>query len=229
MINEKTPSSDKKRILRGLLALASLAALGVALYFLVGKPLIRFAGDTARFRAWVDGSGVWGRLGFLGMMIAQIIVAFIPGEPLEIAAGAAFGVVEGTGLCMLGALIGGTAVFLFTRRFGMRFASAFFPMEKLERAPLLNNPKRLSLCALILFLIPGTPKDLMTYCAGLTSIRLGLWCCITSLARFPSIITSTLGGDALGMGRTGFALAVFAATMALSAAGLLVYRRLSRG
>ena len=46
--------------------------------------MFRFVGDTARFRAWVNGHGVWSRLSFLGMMMFQIIVAFIPGEPLEI-------------------------------------------------------------------------------------------------------------------------------------------------
>ncbi|MDO4572123.1 MAG: TVP38/TMEM64 family protein [Clostridia bacterium] len=217
----------RRRVLRAVLCLGGFLAVCAALYFAVGRPMIRFAGDTERFRAWAGESGVWARLAFIGMMSLQIIVAVIPGEPLEIAAGCAFGAVEGTALCMLGALIGGVAVFLFVRRFGLRFVNLFFSTERLMQLPLLREPRRLNLLALILFLIPGTPKDILTYCAGLTAMRLPVWMGITSLARFPSIITSTLGGDALGAKKYGLAAVVFAVTILLSVAGLVVYGRLA--
>ena len=76
--------------------------------------------------------GVWAPVLFTGMMILQVIVAVIPGEPLEIAAGYAFGAVEGTFLCILGTFIGGMLVFLLVRRFGLRAVEVFFPAEKLR-------------------------------------------------------------------------------------------------
>ena len=66
-----------------------------------------------------------------GMVVLQVVVAVIPGEPLEIAAGYAFGALEGTLLCMVGTWIGGLMVFLLVRRFGVRAVEIFFPLEKL--------------------------------------------------------------------------------------------------
>ena len=83
----------------------------------------------------------------------------------------------------------------------------FFPQEKIDKLRFLRDQKRLTRIAFLLFLIPGTPKDIMTYCVGLTNMKLSTWMVICTLARIPSILTSTLGGDALGtkkpMGRGG--------------------------
>ena len=76
--------------------------------------------------------------------------------------------------------------------------------------------------------MPGTPKDLLCYFAGLTDLSWGKWLLICSLGRVPSIITSTVGGSAVGGRQYLFAILVFAGTMALSAVGLLIYRGLCR-
>ena len=77
-------------------------------------------------------------------------------------------------------------------------------------------------------MLPGTPKDLLCYFAGLTDIRFPVWLVICSLGRIPSLVTSTVGGDALGTGHYWFAGVVFAATLAVSSLGLLLYRRICR-
>ncbi len=74
-------------------------------------------------------------------------------------------------------------------------------------------------------MIPGTPKDLLTYVAGLTKIRLLPWVVLTSIARIPSVVTSTISGNALGLERYGLAIIVFAATALVSGAGMLLYHR----
>lgn len=67
--------------------------------------MLKFVSEPEKFRAWVDGHGIYGRLAFIGMMVLQVFIAIIPGEPLEIGAGYAFGMWEGTLLCMAGALM----------------------------------------------------------------------------------------------------------------------------
>ncbi len=214
-----------------LFAWAVLAA-GVILIALVcwtvGKPMIEFVSQPERFRAWVDSHGLWGRIAFVGMMALQIIVAFIPGEPLEIGAGYAFGVAEGTLLCLLGALLGGTVVFLLVKKWGRPFVTLFLSEEKLDSLKFLQDEKRLNLIAYLLFLIPGTPKDVMTYLVGLTPMKLPFWIFLTFTARFPSVITSTVGGDALGTQNYSFAIVVFLGTALLSGLGLLGYRAILR-
>jgi uncharacterized membrane protein YdjX (TVP38/TMEM64 family) len=76
---------------------------------------------------------------------------------------------------------------------------------------------------LVIFAVPGTPKDLLSYFAGLTDIRFPVWLLICSFGRIPSVITSTIGGDALGTQNYFFAVAVFAVTLAVSGLGLLAY------
>lgn len=105
---------------------------------------------------------------------------------------------------------------------------AFYPKEKIEALPILNNPKKRNILTFLLFLIPGTPKDLLTYGIGLTDMSIPLYLLLTTAARFPSVITSTIGGDAVGEKKFLWAVVVFAATAAISGLGLLVYRRISR-
>ena len=94
--------------------------LSALVFYYAGKPLIQFVQEPERFRAWVDQQGPLAPVAFVGMIILQIVVAVIPGEPLEIAAGYAFGAWYGTLLCLLGAFVGRTMVFLLVRRFGTR-------------------------------------------------------------------------------------------------------------
>ena len=114
-----------------------LAVMGLVTWF-VGRPLISFAKEPEKFREWVNGFGVWGKLIFVGLIVLQIIVAFIPGEPFEIVAGYAFGTFWGTLLCVVGEVIGSVLVFLFVRRFGMKVAEVFFPQEKLQKLKFLH-------------------------------------------------------------------------------------------
>ena len=223
----RTPE-EKRRMKRTIAAIIAFAAFLAIACVLVGRPLLKFIDDPQKFRDWVDTHGIWGRLSFVGMMALQVIVAFIPGEPLEIAAGYACGVWEGTGLCMLGALIGGLVVFLFVRSFGRRAVEVFFPPEQIDSVRFLRAGRELNFLVFLLFFIPGTPKDVMTYCVGLTKMPLGTWLLISSTARIPSIVTSTIGGDALGLQNYQFALIAFGVAAALAAAGVLIYRNLNK-
>lgn len=216
----------KKQLTIGVLVLILL--LFAAIFWFVGRPLLRFVEEPEKFRSWVDSSGLWGRLAFVGMVILQVIVAIIPGEPLEIGAGYAFGALEGTLLCMAGLVAGSAAVFAFVRRFGVKALELFFSREKIDSVKFLQNSKRLNLLTFIIFFIPGTPKDVLAYAVGLTRMKLSTWLLITATARIPSVITSTIGGDALGVGNHLFAIIVFAATVLLSLCGILIYRRISR-
>lgn len=211
-----------------------IAGTGVAMFLLLtglvcwyaGRPLIRFVGEPEKFRAWVDERGFRAHLAFLGMVVLQVIVAVIPGEPLEIAAGYAFGALEGTALCVLGESIGSALVFLAVRTLGTRAVDVFFPPEKLKALKVLQDEKRLTFWMFVIFLIPGTPKDVLSYFAGLTPLPFHSWLAISLIARFPSVVTSTVGGNAIGEQRYLFAVTVFAATLLISGLGALVYNRI---
>lgn len=192
----------------------------------IGVPMVRFVSQPEEFRAWVQEYGIWGKLIFVGMVILQVIVAIIPGEPLEIGAGYAFGAVEGTLLCLIGIAAGSTLVFLLVRKLGVRLVEVFFPVEKIRSLRFLQDTRRLNRLVFLVFFIPGTPKDLLCYFVGLTQMKLPTWIAISFFARIPSVITSTLGGDALGTQKYLQAAIVFGAAGIISAAGLYFYHRL---
>lgn len=220
-------SNKKRRIIMTLLLLVILIASGVAVYY-VGKPLIAFVSDSEGFRSWVEANTWWSRIVFIGMQIIQVVLSVIPGGAFEIAAGYAFGAVEGTILCTVGTTLGSVLVFLLVRRFGVKLVLLFFSEEKLRSAKFMQNENRLSLILFIVFLIPGAPKDLLCYAAGLTNIKLSRWIAITSIARIPAITISTVGGNAIGTESYSFAVGVFIFTIIASLIGILIYRRITK-
>ncbi|MDE6881162.1 MAG: VTT domain-containing protein [Oscillospiraceae bacterium] len=227
MSSSRPLTEKQKRWIAGT-GLLLFIVLSVLACWFAGRPLIQFAGEPERFRTWVDQQGVWAPVLFLGMIILQIVVAIIPGEPLEIVAGYAFGAVEGTLLCILGAFVGRVMVFLLVRRFGTRAVEVFFSLEKLQSLKFLQNEKRLTFWVFFLFFLPGTPKDVLCYIVGLTRLPLRSWLLVSAVAPIPSIVTSTIGGDALGMGNYAFAALVFSITLLISGLGLAAYHAVCR-
>lgn len=216
-------SKREKRMLGIGLILIYCLATALVCWF-VGRPLLRFASKPQQFREWVDIHGIWGRIGYVGMVLLQVFVAVIPGEPLEIGGGYAFGTAEGTFLCILGSTAGSMLVFAFVRYFGIRVVELFYSREKIQSMRFLRSSRKRDSLFFLLFLIPGTPKDFLCYFAGLTDMKWGTWLFICSVGRIPSVITSVIGGDALGTKNYSFALLVFAATIAVSLVGVLIYR-----
>ena len=220
--------TDRHRKLLYLAAVVIFVLFCVLVGWYIGVPMVRFARDPDLFQAWVDRSGIWGRLLFVGMVFLQVIVALIPGEPLELAAGYAFGAVEGTILSMAGIVLGSWVIFSLVRRLGPKFVEVFFPERDLKRLSFLRNPKKAKALAFILMCIPGTPKDMLSYMAGLTPLSLKEWLTIVVVARIPSLVTSTVSGGAAGEENYVLAAVMLAVTLILSGAGMLYYRKICK-
>ena len=224
----KRTLTDKQKKTLSILAIVIFVLLSAALAWFVGRPIIRFARQPEQFRSWVDGHGALGWVAYAAMVFLQVVVAVIPGEPLEIAGGYAFGAWVGTLLCLAGAVLGSAAVFALVRRWGRPLAEVVFPKEKLDKLQFLHSsPKRTALLWLI-FTAPGTPKDLLCYFAGLTDMKWRTWLLIATVGRLPSIVTSTVGGSALGEQNYRAAVIAFAIALAVAAMGYVIYRAVCR-
>lgn len=180
------------------------------------------------FREYIQGFGALGWLVLLGLQVLQVFVALIPGELLESAAGFAFGPVMGTVICYAGLVIGSSMVFGLTRKFGVRLVEVFISREKINQLRFINTEAKRNGLIFLLFFIPGTPKDLVTYFVGLTDIQLGTFLAISLVARIPSVLSSTFGGHMLGEGDYWGAILLYGITALVSLVGMLVYRRIVR-
>lgn len=183
--------------------LAIAIIVGIIIYmFPVMRKLSTKEGQLA-FKEKVSSSGILGLLMLFALQVAQIFLIIIPGEPIEILAGMCYGPIWGTVFIMVSAGIISTIIFSLVRKYGKRVVYNFCDKEKvakIENSKLFKNPNKIEMIMFILFLLPGTPKDLLAYIAGLLPINPVKFVLISVFARFPSVISSTLAGANLAVG-----------------------------
>lgn len=220
--------TEKHKKIAYILALIIFIGFMASATVFIGSPMVRFVENPEAFRAWVDTSGAWGQLLFIGMVVLQVVVAIIPGEPIELVAGYAFGFWQGTLLTVAGFLIGSWLVFILVHKWGIKLVEVFFSQEKLQKIQFLHNEKKAKVILLILMLIPGTPKDMISYFAGLTKIKVWQWLAIVGFGRLPSLITSTLTGAAAGVEKYCLSAISLGVTLVITLIGIWYYRRICR-
>ncbi len=179
-------------------------------------------------RDWASEHPILGSILMTALCAVQVVVALVPGELVELASGYVFGAFWGTVLCLAGITLGSVCAIVLTRRFGRKLVESFYPREKLESLPILNDPSRRNALTALLFFIPGTPKDLLTYVIGLTDMSVFRYILLTTLCRLPSVLMSTLSGDALGDNSILRGIWFLIATGAVSAAGYFIYLTIQR-
>lgn len=221
----RTLTLRQKRI--AVIAAAAFAgvALGIACWrYLPGA--VAWLLDARAVRAFVDEWGVASRAAMVGINMLQVVVAVLPGEPVELASGYAFGFWEGTGLCLLASALATALVYGAVHRWGWRVAGLFFDRSMLDRFAWLRDERRLELVMFVVFLIPGTPKDFLTYFAGLTRARFVPVLLIATVGRIPSIVTSTVAASSFGSGNYAVTAAAVIVSVVLALIGLFIGRRL---
>lgn len=175
------------------------------------------------------GNSFSGAFMLLGLQLLQILVPILPGEPIEFLAGMCFGTIGGMVLTFIGAFLSSVVIFYCVRAFGKNFIVTFFGEDKLtkiENSKMFSNPDKIETILLILFLIPGTPKDLFTYVAGLLPVKPSHFFLISTFCRFPSIITSTFAGSNLVDGNITLCVVAYIITFIISGIGIVIYRKM---
>lgn len=228
---EKSGKTKKRLRMAGLLLLAA-AVLALTAAFL---PWLWRIGDLQSeesraaliaFRSYTDRIGIWKYPLMLFLQVAQIVVAIIPGGPMQILMGFVFGTWQGLILSLLGALLATWLIIFGVRRWGVRFAGLFVKKEKLEKLSHLGSPRKRDALLFLLFLIPGTPKDVLTYFAPLSGVDTVLLTFMVTIARIPALLSSVYIGATLSEGNFAMSLLFFALTAVLGIGGILVYEKI---
>ncbi|MDR0512999.1 MAG: VTT domain-containing protein [Treponema sp.] len=186
-----------------------------AMYFLRDLQDPQYA---QQFTDWVSELGITGVLVLFAIQVTQIVVAVIPGGPVQMIAGAAYGVWKGLIIMIIGCIFATIIIFVTVRRFGVPLVKYFFGAHVMEKWSFLSNSKRTAHAIFIFYLIPGLPKDFFVYLGPLTRLSLFHFTTISVFGRLPAMLSSTAMGDAAMRGNWALFLSVFAVT---AVAGIL--------
>ncbi len=190
-MSDVVPETPGRRAIPfAIIAIGLVALLAIVL---VGREAGAY---VPRFAQWVDALGPWGPVAFV-VGYAVAVVAFVPGSVLTLAAGAIFGLVEGTLVVFLGATLGSTAAFLVSRYIARgavarrvegdrRFAAIDSAVERQGRQ-----------IVFLLRLSPIFPFSLLNYALGLTRVRLVDYV-VASFGMLPGTLLYVYSGKVAG-------------------------------
>ena len=207
------PHKKRYKALKIILAILSLAIIIFAITYII--PVMTELSTTdgkIAFRNKVQSTGFWGMMSLFGLQVAQIFLFILPGEPIEIVAGMCYGSFWGTVFILISAALISTGIFFMVRKLGKSFVYEFCneeKVEKIENSKLFQNPRKVEIILFLLFLLPGTPKDLLVYIAGLLPIKPSRFIIISTLARIPSVVSSTYAGEKILAGNYKMAAIVY--------------------
>lgn len=223
----------KTKVLKiSVLILVIILILAIIIYLMpVMKNLTNKEGQVA-FKEMVEETGFLGMLALFGLQVVQVLLIIIPGEPLEVLAGMCYGGIGGLIFITISNLILTSIILMLVRKFGRKFVYEFYNkkrVDKIEKSKIFQNPKKVEILMCFLFLLPGTPKDLLVYIAGLLPIKPVRFIIMSSLLRFPSVITSTYAGANLILGNWKNTLLIYAITLAIVGIIGLIINKIDKG
>ena len=169
----------------------------------------------------IRSKGAVGVLILLGLQLVQIIVAFIPGEIVQIAAGMLYGPFFGTLIVLSGCILSSAFIYAIVKRLGSPFVHSMFNEEHTEKIKKFEDSGKLNVIVFVLFLIPGMPKDLLTYVIPLTNMRISTFLLLITLGRIPGVILSTYASAGLANGDIKTSLIIFGIAVVLVILGML--------
>ena len=223
--DRRTPARTAHRV-AALAAYPLLFGAMLAVILLYREQIWTIATRPEELRQWVGGFGATAPLAFMAVQALQIVVFVIPGEVPQIAGGYLFGIAGGLALTVAGSALGSAIAFLASRFLGIEFLRAILRDEQLDRLQRMASSPRATMTFFLFFLIPGIPKDVLCYVAGLSRLRLSLFLVIATVGRLPGIVGSVMMGDAAAEQRWLFAGIVMAIALVLFGTGVLFRARL---
>ena len=161
------------------------------------------------------------------LVFLQILVPIIPGEPIELLAGYLFGKSLGTVICILAESLSSIIVVLLVKKYGKKIINIIFEDTKLKRLEHLTKRKAFIVFS-ILYILPGTPKDLMCYLIGISSFDLISSLLVVTIGRIPSIITSTISAGLLKERHYVAATLIYVITILVCFVDIYLYNHFSK-
>lgn len=216
----------KIKLLLKTLLIALFLVAGVFATVKYGPYITRLASKPRWLKHILASYGFRGVFVFILLQVLQVVAAAIPGEVIQLAGGYIYGIWLGTLYSLAGILLGSVIVFYISRLLGYSIVKAFVSQKNLEKLNFIMNSSKSEIAMFILFLIPGMPKDILTYIAGLTPVKPVRFFVIITAGRLPALFASSCIGYSAGKGDYAMTVALSVAAVVLFAAGVLLKDRI---
>ncbi len=225
----KKQKAKRAMIVINIIAIIFFALLTVlfGIYYWDELKMLSTEQGQIEFSQKIKETGGWGVIILILIQMFQVVVAFVPGEFVEIVAGMLFGPYLGLLLALTGLALGTIAIFGLVKIFGKPFADINISEKGKGRLKFLESETRALTILFFVFLIPGTPKDFITYAIPFTKIGMWKFILITSIARIPSIITSTIVGEAITTGKMANAITITIITFVIALIGIIFNKKIT--
>ena len=221
---------NQKKIKIIKITLTAVILIVLAIFFWKIAPFMKDLSTTEgqiAFRNKINSMGFLGLLLLFSLQVLQILLVVLPGEPFEVLAGMCYGTWGGWLFITLSVLITTIIIFFSVRKLGKKYLYNFFKKEKVEKimnSKLLKNEANLEMVLCLIFLLPGTPKDLFVYIGGLLPVKPLRFILIATLVRFPSVITSTMVGANITKGNWKISLLIYLLTFVAVAISMVILK-----
>lgn len=225
------PSVEPKRFGRTLSRFFSLVAfpaviVGILLLvYLMRGDLMSVFSSPERVQAWVEEVGMAGPIVFVLVQFVQVVIFVIPGEVVQIAGGYLFGALFGVLYSIVGIAAGSMFNFFIARLLGVPFVEAVFPEKHVEQFRRVANSPKAKIGFFLFFLIPGIPKDILCYVAGISSMGPLAFFAISMSGRLPALVGSNIIGNAAASEQWPLAIGIFAGSVVLFGLGFFYRKR----
>lgn len=209
----------------GIILFAALIAYVSIIY---GHTLTGTVTSQEEIGQLLSSFGMKSFLVFILLQASQIVFIPLPGEFVQLAGGYMYGTWMGTVYAVLGSLIGTILSFGIARLLGYPLLKTIFGEAKMARIEALVRKPQSKIILFLLFLMPGLPKDTMTYMAGVTPIDPFEFCLTATTARVPGIMLSAYIGSNLYHKDYTAVIAASLFTILLLGFGFLARKRLAK-
>ena len=183
-------------------------------------------GGVERVVQDVRNAGPGGVLSLLGMQLLQVVVAFIPGEVVQVAAGMMYGPWGGAAVVLVGCVISSAFIFFIVHKLGAPFVRAMIPEKWMGKLEDFEETDKLDVMVFVLFLIPGLPKDVFTYLVPLTDMSMRNFLVLSTVGRIPGILMSTLAADGLMEGDIMRSVLLFLVAAGIAALAIVFHEKI---
>ena len=199
-MNNEASSDKYKKILalsKLILLVIIVAGIPAFLYLKYGAEL--FSKDSAeRVVDYLKANSSIAALLIICIQIVQVVICFLPGQPVQFAASYMFGVARGFAFSITGAVIGTVISFYLAKLLGNDAMNLFFGEEKVRDYKKKLDSGRGLLLAFLIYLIPGIPKDIVSYVAGISDMRFRPFLLVATVGRIPGMLGSLMLGHFFG-------------------------------